>query len=174
MCPIGPFTLPFVQKKVVITHKTLREEIILALEGKFAYMGFETAVKDFPTKFINKRPPNVPYTFWHLIEHLRITQIDILDYIEKGGKYIWPKWPDDYWPKRTANTNRKGFDESVRLFRKDFAKLKRIAKDPKRDLLSTFRQDSKALLIHELTMVADHNAYHIGELGILRQVMKGW
>ena len=60
--------------------KALRAELVKFLSTE-AHMSLADAVKNFPVKDMNVRPPNVPYTFWHLLEHIRIAQWDIIDFI---------------------------------------------------------------------------------------------
>ena len=78
----------------------VRAEVRALVHGP-SYMTFDDVVADFPMKHVNTRPPNVPYTPWHLLEHMRIAQRDILEYIE-DPEYRLPSWPDDYWPKPEA------------------------------------------------------------------------
>src|SRR5215212_2077747 len=98
------------------TDQALRRELTRLLDGLDAHMTFDEAVADFPTEAINARAPNVSYTPWHLIEHLRITQRDILDYVRQDG-YVELDWPADYWPPEDATVDREQFDATVAGFR---------------------------------------------------------
>src|SRR5688572_22703565 len=93
----------------------LRAQLLELLDGVGAHMPFEEAVADFPDEAINARPPNVDYTPWHLLEHLRLTQEDILEYVTTDA-YVERHWPDDFWPQRDATATREGFDETIRGF----------------------------------------------------------
>lgn len=136
-------------------------------------MSLEEAVKGFPKEHINKKAKNVPYTFWHLLEHVRITQWDILDFcVNPDYKYI--KWPDDYWPKKEAMTDWKGWQKTIREFNRDLGKLKKLVKDPKTDFYKKIPRGEGQNILREILTVADHNAYHIGEFAILRQVENIW
>jgi hypothetical protein len=84
---------------------------------------------------MNTQPPNVPYTLWHLIEHLRITQWDILDYM-RNPNYQEIKWPDDYWPAKDAQADQTTWDKTIRQFHDDLEAIKSIVKDPKTDLFT--------------------------------------
>ena len=90
----------------------LREQLIGALDGSDAHLAFDAAVRDFPAGAINGRAPNVPYTPWHLLEHIRTAQRDILDYI-RDRAYLAPAWPDEYWPARDAVATPAEFDRTV-------------------------------------------------------------
>ena len=151
----------------------LRAETIELLRGRGAHMPFDEAVRDFPDEAINVRPPNVPYTPWQLLEHLRRTQRDILDYI-RDRAYVAPRWPEDYWPAPDAVTDRAGFEATVAAFRSDAAALEAIVLDPATDLLAPMPGTPGHSILREVRLVGDHNAYHIGEFAILRQVMGTW
>ena len=151
----------------------LREELIALIEGHGAHMPFDEAVADFPEDAINRRPPNVDYTPWHLIEHLRFTQADILDYI-RNRKYIEADWPEAYWPERDSTATPAQFARTVEDFKSDRAALRDLVTDPSTDLLATIPGTPGHTILREVRVVGDHNAYHIGEFAILRQVMGTW
>jgi hypothetical protein len=151
----------------------LREELIALIDGHGAHMPFDEAVADFPEDAINRRPPNVDYTPWQLIEHLRFTQADILDYIQ-NRKYIESDWPEAYWPARDATATPAQFARTVADFKSDRAALRDLVADPSTDLLATIPDTPGHTILREVRVVGDHNAYHIGEFAILRQVMGTW
>lgn len=149
----------------------LRSQVVSMLTGA-AHMGFDEAVANFPMPGINKKLPRVTYTFWHLLEHMRISLRDMIDWIE-GDAYTWLTWPAQYWPKRDAKATQKDWDKTIRLFKKDLARMIKIAETS--DLFS-FAKHSKGkhTILRCLLLKADHNAYHIGEFAIGRQVMNLW
>ena len=149
--------------------RRLRDQLVGLLRGGNAHMDFATAVADFPEALINARPPNVDYTFWHLIEHLRLTQADILEYVTSAA-YRERDWPDDYWPPRDARATKADWDASVAAFQRDLDALVAIVADEATDLFAPVPSNDQHTILREALIVADHNAYHIGELGILRQV----
>lgn len=151
----------------------LRTELLAVLDGVGVHMPFDEAVADFPDDAINRRPPNVPYTPWHLLEHLRVTQSDILEYI-RNRDYVEIVWPDDYWPARDATATREQFAQTIEGFRADQAALRELAADPATDLFATIPNTPGHTILRELRVVGAHNAYHIGEFAILRQVMGTW
>jgi hypothetical protein len=153
--------------------RLLRDQLIGLLGGENAHMGFAAAVADIPESLINTRAPNVDYTFWHLIEHLRLTQADILEYITNAA-YQEPNWPEEYWPARDAQATQADWDESVAAFQRDLAAIIAIISSEATDLFATVPSHDEHTILREALIVADHNAYHIGELGILRQVENGW
>lgn len=149
----------------------IKEHVLNLLQGGMAHMTFSDAVAEFPEDQINTFPPNVEYTFWHLVEHLRITQWDILEYM-KNPDYNELEWPKDYWPAKDAKATKEEWDTSVASFEKDLAEI--IALINTHDVLTPVPSQKEHTFLREALMVADHNAYHIGELGSLRQVTKTW
>jgi hypothetical protein len=152
----------------------VRERLIALLDGADAHMGFEEAVADFPDEPMNERAPNVEYTPWHLLEHLRITQWDILEYIRDPQGHQSPRWPVGYWPKRDATTTPDGFRDTIRRFLADRAALEEIVRDPNTDLEAVLPGTPGHTVVREITVVGNHNSYHVGEFAILRQVMGTW
>ena len=156
-----------------MTNDPLRRELLRLLDGLDARMPFEEAVADFPDDAMNQRPPNVDYTPWHLIEHIRLTQADILDYVTNPD-YVEPHWPRDYWPDRDATASRAEWDATVAGFVADKDALKALVADADRDLLAVIPGTPGHTLLREVRVVGDHNAYHVGELAVLRQVTGTW
>jgi hypothetical protein len=136
-------------------------------------MSFDEAVAEFPERAINLRPPNVGYTPWQLLEHLRITQWDILEYV-RDPHHASPDWPVGYWPASDATATPAQFQATVEAFRADQAALRALVSDPSTDLLAVLADTPGHTVLREIRVVADHNAYHIGEFAILRQVMGTW
>jgi len=151
----------------------LRSQLVRLLDGVDAHMPFEAAVQDFPDDAMNRRPPSVEYTPWHLVEHLRLTQADILDYVT-NPRYVEREWPRDYWPDRDATATPADWDASVAGFIADRAALRRLVMDPEHDLFAVIPGTPGHTLVREVRIVGDHNAYHVGEFAILRQVMGTW
>lgn len=156
-----------------MTSDPLRDQLIRLLDGVDAHMPFEDAVADFPNDGINRRPPNVDYTPWHLVEHLRLTQWDILEYV-RNPAWVSPDWPLGYWPSPDATATPEQFAASVAGFLADRAALRDLVADPETDLTAPIPHTPGHSLLREIRIVGDHNAYHVGELAILRQVMGLW
>ena len=152
----------------------LRQQLVNMLVKRQAHMAIEDAVADFPETHINTYPPHVAYSFWHLLEHLRIAQYDILDYI-RNADYQTPNFPDDYWPDKEAVTDLAGWQQTIAQFLADRQALVDIVNDPDTDLYAPIPHgwDGHNIL-REIMVVSSHNAYHLGELGVLRQVMSLW
>ena len=153
----------------------LRNQLCRMLVVRQAHMDFEDAVADFPAEHINTRPPHCDYSFWHLVEHIRICQKDILDYIA-DEHYAWPNFPDDLWPDKSAETDITGWNQSISQFFADRQALIDIINDPAVDLFAPLPNSGEYQhnILREINIIANHNAYHTGELGVLRQVMDLW
>jgi hypothetical protein len=137
-------------------------------------MTFPDAVAEMPAWAINQRAPNVEYTPWHLVEHLRITQSDMLSYIRDGADYVELAWPADYWPNPTAETDEAGFQESVEGFRSDLHDMQALAEDTSFDLFALLEGTPGHTPYRGLCIIGNHNSYHVGELASLRQVVGSW
>jgi hypothetical protein len=154
--------------------QVLRTHLITLLQGKGAHLTFDDAVADFPMEHINTLPPNVPYTSWHLVEHLRIAQWDILEYI-RNPQHVSPEWPAGYWPSPDTQAAAAAWDKTIQAFRDDLHALIELTQNPATDLYTPIPHGYGGhTILREILLVADHNAYHIGEFAILRQVMKTW
>ncbi len=136
-------------------------------------MPFEATVADFPPGAMNQVPPNMTYSAWHLLEHLRITQRDILDFI-RNPPYVPLNWPEDYWPPKNAQAGETAWRNTIQSFMEDSKSLEKLVLDPATNLTADLPHAPGYTIFREILVVADHNAYHIGELAILRQVMQTW
>jgi hypothetical protein len=152
---------------------TVRAQLVELIDAVGAHMRFDAAVADFPVDDMNRVIPNGVYTPWHLLEHIRYAQADILDYI-RNRTYLAPTWPDNYWPARNAVATPTEFASTIADFRRDQAALRDLVADPSTDLLATIPGTPGHSILREIRVVGAHNAYHLGEFAILRQVMGTW
>lgn len=155
------------------SDKVVREQLLALLRGGNAHLGFERAIADFPVEHINAKPPNVPYSPWHLIEHIRIAQWDILEFI-RNPDHVSPSWPEGYWPSQDEQADAARWQKTIDDFRTDLKALQDLVADPNSDLYAPIPHAQGYTIFREILVVADHNAYHIGEFAILRQVMETW
>jgi hypothetical protein len=156
-----------------VTTDAVREQLLELLDGVGAHMTFEDAVAEFPDDAINRRPPSVSYTPWHILEHLRLTQYDILEYV-RNPDWVSPPWPIGYWPAPDAVATPEEFAATIQAFLSDRAALRGMVADRTTDLLAVIPGTPGHTLLREVRVDADHNAYHAGEFAILRQVMGTW
>jgi hypothetical protein len=155
------------------TETVTREQLLQLLHKSQAHMDFDQAVQDYPMEQINTLFPNGVYSAWALLEHMRITQWDILDFI-RNPHYKYMDWPADYWPKRGTQASEADWQGTIAAFHADLKALEDIVKDPKTDLYARIPHGEGQTILREIMLVADHNAYHIGEFAIMRQVMGTW
>ena len=151
----------------------VRTELLALLEGGNAHMGFDEVIADFPLEHINSKAPHTPYSFWHFVEHMRIAQWDILEFI-RNPDHVSPKYPEGYRPGVDETTDDKGWRKSIAGFQADLEALKGIVKDKKTDLFAPIPHAPGYTIFREIVLAADHNAYHAGEIAVMRQVMDIW
>jgi len=151
----------------------LRQQLLNYLEGRHAHASLEDALKDFPLKMANIKPANVPYTFWALLEHIRITQNDIVEFIQNPN-YKYKNWPKDYWPPMHKLADKIAWHKTIQACKKDLKVLKRIINNPKTDLLANIPHGEGQTIFREAMLVIDHNAYHLGEFILMRRSLNIW
>ncbi len=162
-------------KQLPDEHKALREHLVALLRGGQAHVTFDDAVGDFPTDLRGTVPEHLPYSAWQLLEHLRITQRDILNFsAPPTGGYHPIQWPDDYWPKSSQPPTSHSWDQSIAAIRTDLEHFESLIVKPDADLFKRFRWGDGQTLLREALLIADHTAYHLGELVVLRRLLGVW
>lgn len=151
----------------------LREHVLSVLKGRGAHVDLDAAIADFPAKLRGAKPKGVPYSAWELLEHIRIAQWDILEF-SRNPKHVSPKWPEGYWPQKQAPPSSAAWNKSVKSVRADLQAIEDLVADKKSDLFASFPHGTGQTLLREALLVADHNAYHIGQLVLLRRLLGAW
>jgi hypothetical protein len=151
----------------------LRQRLLELLRGGQAHTDFNDAVKDFPVERAGIRPPGLPHSAWELLEHLRIAQQDILRF-SQSGEHVFPKWPEGYWPASPAPENAQQWNASVSAFLADLAAFEELIQNPENDLYQPFPWGDGQTLLREALLAADHNAYHLGQLVLVRRALGIW
>lgn len=154
-------------------ERAVREQLQRLLDWEDAHVSFDRAVANIPVKLRGAKPKGFPYSAWQLIEHLRIAQHDILDFC-RNAHYKELKWPDEYWPSAAAPPSASAWDKSIREFRKDRKAFQELAVDISIDLAARIPHGNGQTYLREIVLAADHAAYHIGELVLLRRVLGIW
>jgi hypothetical protein len=163
------------EKKSASEPEELRKQLVALLDGGQAHATFEDAVKDFPAELRGVVPDGLPYSAWQLLEHMRIAQRDILNFsAPPTGGYHGLKWPDAYWPKETVPPSKDAWDRSVEAIEADREKFKKLILKPEADLAKPFLWGEGQNLLREALLIADHQAYHIGEMVLLRRLLGAW
>jgi hypothetical protein len=154
--------------------QALRDHVLALLDSENAHAGFDSAVDGWPEELRGARPEGLPYSGWQLLEHLRIAQRDILDYSRDPG-HESPRWPEGHWPHDPAPPNPRAWGDSVQLFRLDLDAMRALVADPGRDLLEPLPWiEAGPTLLREALLLADHNAYHAGQLVLVRRLLGAW
>ena len=154
-------------------HPALRDHVARLLGWEEAHASFDTAVAGLAEPLRGKAPEGLPYSPWQLVEHVRITQHDILEFC-RNPDYRERRWPDDYWPASPEPPDAKAWDRSVVAVRRDREALARLAEDPSVDLTAPLPHGTGQTLLRELLLVLDHTAYHLGELVVVRRALGIW
>ncbi len=147
-----------------------RQHISNLLTKAEAHVDLRAALKNFPRELRGRKPDGGPHTPWQLLEHIRITQWDILEF-SRSAKHKSPKWPDEYWHKTEAPPDAKAWDKSVKQVQADLETMHKLIADTKRDLTDKIPHGDGQTLLREALLVADHNAYHLGQLVMVRRIL---
>jgi len=151
----------------------VRRHVIELLKGGNAHVNFDAAVKDLPSELRGKRPRGAEHSPWQLLEHLRIAQWDILEFSRNPGHQS-PDWPSGYWPVNPAPPDDRAWEKSVRAFRRDLKALCDMVADDSTDLFARIPHGEGQTVLREALLAADHNAYHIGQLVLVRRLLGAW
>lgn len=150
---------------------SLCQHMINLLTKAEAHVDVRSELKDFPRKLRGRKPEGAPHTPWQLLEHMRIGQWDILRF-SLDAKHQSPKWPEGYWPETEAPPSDKAWEKSVRQFLADLDAMCELVGDAKRDLLARIPHGTGQTLLREALLAADHNAYHLGQIVMVRRILE--
>jgi hypothetical protein len=151
----------------------LRQHVVNLLTSKEAHANFESAIKGLPVTLRGEKPNGAEHSPWEILEHLRIAQWDILDF-SVNPKYKALDWPAEYWPKSQAPASDAEWNSSVQSFLKDRKKMCDLVADESTDLFQKIPHGDGQTILREALLTADHNAYHVGELVLLRRLLGAW
>jgi hypothetical protein len=153
--------------------RALREHVLYLLDGGGAHAKFDEIVAGVPPKILGQKPAGLPHSLWMLLEHLRIAQWDILEF-SRSSKHTSPKWPEGYWPKTEAPTTTAAWNASVKKFRQDLKAMQDLVNDSKTDLFARIPWSDGHTILREALLLADHNAYHLGQMLDVRRLLGAW
>jgi uncharacterized damage-inducible protein DinB len=151
----------------------LRTHVLELLKGGHAHIDLKTALADFPAALRGKKPKGAEHTAWQLLEHIRIAQWDILEF-SRDRKHVSPKWPEGYWPTTATPPRPTAWTASIRQAEADLKAMEKLVASDKIDLLAPIPHGTGQTILREALLVADHNAYHIGQLVLLRRLLGAW
>jgi DinB superfamily len=153
--------------------QALRQHLLYLLKDGGAHAKFEDVIKNFPSNQRGKKVENFPHTAWMLLEHMRIAQWDILEF-SRNRDHASPKWPEGYWPKTEAPSSPAAWTKSLQGFRKDLKAMEDLVSNPETDLYALIPWGDGQTVLREAMLVADHNAYHLGQLVMLSRLLGSW
>ena len=151
----------------------LREHLLYLLRGGGAHLDFEKAIADLSPGLRGAKPAGQPHTPWRLLEHLRIAQGDILRFC-LSPDHVSPSFPEGYWPEGDGPPDDAAWDRAANAFRADLRAVQELVADPATDLLAPLPHGQGQTILREALLVADHNAYHLGQLVLVRRLLGAW
>ena len=154
-------------------NRLAKQQLVVALQGKGAHLTFEEAVKDFPPALYNGHSEEVPYTLWHQIEHIRIAQWDILNYVV-DPTHESPSWPKGYWPDQSAVADEKVWESSIERYYADRADLIALVQREDVNVLEPVIHNAGRSMLGSMIIITDHTSYHLGEFVMVRQMLGAW
>ena len=156
-----------------MNDKALREHVVSLLAGGNAHLDWKAGFKGIPPKLRGVRPAGLAYSVWELLEHMRIAQWDIYEF-SRNSKHVSPEWPGGYWPKTPAPPSAKAWDESLKSFSEDLGAMKKLVDNPKTNLFARIPHGTGQTILREALLIADHNAYHLGQVLAVRRLLGAW
>ncbi len=153
--------------------KALRDHLLYLLTDGGAHLTFDAAVKDLAAALRGKRPKGAEHSPWELVEHMRIAQWDILEFT-RNAKHKSPEFPKGYWPQAPAPPNEKAWQKSVNAFRVDLKAMTELVANESTDLFAKIPHGEGQTVLREALLLADHNAYHLGQLVLVRRLLGAW
>jgi DinB superfamily len=155
------------------SEESLREHVLDLLGGGHAHLDFEKAIAGLPAELRGARPPGLPHTPWRLLEHMRIAQWDILRF-SIDPKHISPEFPDGYWPEGDSPPDSDAWEQSIEAFRAELRAMMDLVSNRETDLFKPIPHGQGQTILREALLVADHNAYHLGQLVVVRRLLGAW
>jgi hypothetical protein len=148
----------------------LRSHLVELLRAGHGHLTPEEVFKGLPFELWGRRPEGAPHTPWQLLEHLRLTQWDILDF-SRNPKYAEPSFPEDYWPQHEAPADQAALSASLEQFRGDLRAMQDLVRAKETDLFAKIPWGQGQTILREAMLVADHNAYHVGQFVLVRRLL---
>lgn len=155
---------------MLTNDRLLRDHLLALLRGGGAHISFEDFIASFPAGLINRVIEGVPYTPWQVLEHMRIAQWDILEF-SRDANHVSPEFPEGYWPPTGVVADARMWNETVLAFRSDLLAMESLVDDPSVDLFARITHGDGQTVLREALLIADHNAYHLGTLALMKRVL---
>ncbi len=153
------------------TVDVLRQRLVKAMEGNESHIDFHSALADFPVEHSGTKPLGVPHSAWELLEHLVISQRDILEFSRNPAEYKKRNWPDDYWPRSDTAPHAEAWNKRVEEFESDRKEFGNLIENSQSDLWKPVAEGHSQTLLREALILANHNSYHLGQLMFLKKML---
>lgn len=154
-------------------NQSLRKHLLELLRGASAHASFDDVIADWPAELRGRKPEGLPYTPWEILEHLRIAQWDILEF-SRNPNHVSPEYPKGYWPAAGAPPDEAAWDQSIATFRAELKEMQDLVDNESTDLFARIPHGTGQTILREAMLVADHNAYHLGQLVVARRLLGAW
>jgi len=154
-------------------QKILREQLVELLQGGNAHARFDDVIAGIAAELRGKIPRGIPHSLWMQLEHLRLAQWDLLEF-SRTAKHVSPPWPEGYWPQKEGPPNEAAWNKSVKQFRSDLKAMQQLVADPKTELFAKIPWGDGQTILREALLLADHNAYHVGQMVDVRRMLGAW
>lgn len=151
----------------------LRQQIVEFLSGRGAHVDWKASFRSIPPKLRGVRPTGFDHSLWELLEHMRIAQWDILEF-SHDARHVSPEWPSGYWPATPAPPNSQAWGKSLKAFARDLEAMQKLVAHRKTDLFAKIPHGTGQTILREALLVADHNAYHLGQVLTVRKLLGKW
>jgi hypothetical protein len=153
--------------------KQLRQQLAKVMDWHEAHADFSAAVSNFPAELCGRVPNGFPYSAWQLLEHIRLALWDIVEF-SRDARHVSPEWPEGYWPKTAVPPDEKAWENSVKSVQQHLETMRELIGDSKRDLFAPIPHGSGQTLLRQALLIADHNAYHVGQLVLVQKALGAW
>ena len=151
----------------------VREQLVALLTGRNAHLSFIDAVDELPAELRGIKPDNLPYSIWQLVDHIRVAQWDILAF-SRNSDHQSPDWPDGYWTNDLAPADEAAWEQALEQIQQDRDAFVDLLHDPEQDLYAPFAHGTGQNLLREALLIADHTAYHTGQIVLIRRLLSEW
>lgn len=151
----------------------LRDQLVDLLQSRNAHKNFDDIIEGIPAEMYGRIPDGAPYSLWQLLEHIRLTQLDILEFCENPD-YVEPVWPEDYWPESEQPPTPEAWAESVANYRSNLRSLIKLVRNTELDLDAQIPHGTGQTFLREFLLVADHTSYHLGQMVVIRRLLGIW
>jgi hypothetical protein len=153
--------------------RAVRDHLLYLLRGGGAHLSFQQALAGLPARLRGAKPKGAPHTPWQILEHVRIAQWDILEF-SRDPRHVSPPFPQGYWPKTAEPPGAAAWNKSVKAFQNDLKAMEKLVENAKTDLFDSIPHGDGQTILREALLIADHNAYHLGQLVLVRRLLGAW